>query len=270
MDVKIYVCCHQQGFYVHQDGYIPIQVGKKNSNIDLGIDVDDTGDNISEKNPWYCELTAQYWIWKNVRDVDYVGLCHYRRYWDFNPNFFNRFKDYIHVNTEYINTHTHINGDSLRQYDVILPITQNQNIPLFDSLCMSHVHNDVLILSKVVEDLYPDFKSDYDQVILEGNKYSPYNMIIAKKEIFDSYSKWLFSILFEFEKRVSIPIDPYQPRVFGFYSERLLNVYFHHYHYKIGYFPTLLLDEKENKPFLLLKIRKSLRDLCSFLYKITR
>lgn len=43
---------------------------------------DNEGDNISGKNPDYCELTAQYWAWKNI-DCDYYGFFHYRRYLTF-------------------------------------------------------------------------------------------------------------------------------------------------------------------------------------------
>lgn len=63
--------------------YIPVRCGATfddRENVDmLG---DDTGDNISEKRLSYCELTVQYWAWKNV-EADYYGLCHYRRYLSF-------------------------------------------------------------------------------------------------------------------------------------------------------------------------------------------
>ena len=44
--------------------------------------MDNTGENISEKNSMYCELTAQYWAWKNL-NADYYGFFHYRRYLNF-------------------------------------------------------------------------------------------------------------------------------------------------------------------------------------------
>ena len=80
--VKILVACHKADpNIIKNDIYFPIQVGKSlNSELDLGFQCDDTGDNISDKNGSYCELTALYWAWKNIKNVDYIGLCHYRRY----------------------------------------------------------------------------------------------------------------------------------------------------------------------------------------------
>ena len=64
----------------------PIQVGTDvNGVISEKYSCDNTGDHISAKNRMYCELTAQYWAWKNL-DVDYYGFMHYRRYFSFNGN----------------------------------------------------------------------------------------------------------------------------------------------------------------------------------------
>ena len=64
--IKILVACHKADPNIrHDDIYMPIQVGKAlHPELDLGFQCDNTGDNISEKNGSYCELTALYWAWK--------------------------------------------------------------------------------------------------------------------------------------------------------------------------------------------------------------
>ena len=77
---KILVCCHKKAEVYSDDIYTPIHVGKAlHPNLNLGFMTDNIGENISEKNDSFCELTAQYWAWKNLR-CKYIGLCHYRRY----------------------------------------------------------------------------------------------------------------------------------------------------------------------------------------------
>ena len=80
--VKILVAIHKADKVYGDKVYMPIQVGKSLSEFNLGFQGDNTGDNISEMNSMFCELTAHYWAWKNLKDVDYIGLCHYRRYFD--------------------------------------------------------------------------------------------------------------------------------------------------------------------------------------------
>ena len=75
----ILVCAHKKDRCLSHEPYLPIQVGKAISTVDLGFTSDDTGDNISDKNRSFCELTAHYWAWKNLGEADYVGLSHYRR-----------------------------------------------------------------------------------------------------------------------------------------------------------------------------------------------
>jgi hypothetical protein len=81
--IKIIVCCHKKDVHAASDVYMPLHVGKATSDKELGIASDNTGDNISHKNGSYCELTGMYWAWKNLKDADYIGLSHYRRYFDF-------------------------------------------------------------------------------------------------------------------------------------------------------------------------------------------
>jgi hypothetical protein len=77
--VKIYCMAHKKYEKLNNDIYIPLQVGAALHNS-LGYHSDNTGDNISERNPYYSELTGLYWLYKNDSDCDITGLCHYRRY----------------------------------------------------------------------------------------------------------------------------------------------------------------------------------------------
>ena len=73
MSVKIFAMTHKK-FDVPGDAmYIPLHVGHKNAAEDFGYPGDDTGDNISDLNCYYAELSGVYWVWKNYRDADCVG-----------------------------------------------------------------------------------------------------------------------------------------------------------------------------------------------------
>lgn len=86
--IEIYVACHKPSELPKNDIFVPIHVGSAISKIVMpGLQRDDEGDNISAKNPQYCEMTAQYWAWKHSK-ADYVGLCHYRRYLNFTDKTF--------------------------------------------------------------------------------------------------------------------------------------------------------------------------------------
>jgi hypothetical protein len=65
MDQRIYICTHKPFTPPSDSLYIPLQVGKAISD-DYGYIGDDTGDNISELNRNWCELTGYYWLWKNI------------------------------------------------------------------------------------------------------------------------------------------------------------------------------------------------------------
>ena len=78
MNIKILVAAHKQYWMPEDSVYLPLHVGAEGK-ADLGYTKDNMGDNISAKNPNFCELTGLYWAWKNL-EADYVGLVHYRRY----------------------------------------------------------------------------------------------------------------------------------------------------------------------------------------------
>ena len=77
----------------------------------------------------------------------------------------------------------------------------------------------------MIAEKYPAYLSAFEQV-MKRKKAHMFNMLIAKSEIFDEYSAWLFDILFEVEKRVDISdYSPSEARIFGYISELLLDVW---------------------------------------------
>ena len=152
-DVTILVCCHKNDFCHKGEGFYPIQVGKAlHPELDLGIPGDDTGDNISTKNPNYCELTAHYWLWKNGPKTKYVGLNHYRRYFDFYSNlpYWVPRKNVRECEASNLNFVIPDLDKIFRKYDIILPRKTVYPTSLADNYKCSHIAEDLKILDIVV------------------------------------------------------------------------------------------------------------------------
>lgn len=227
MNIKLYSCFHKK-YVIPKNPYIrAIHVGMECSDNDLNIIGDNTGENISEKNKNFCELTALYWVWKNS-NADIVGLCHYRRYFNFsNKLFLHKMKEIKKEELEKYNLCSKKDIERILidgNYNIIVPASNKFNENIYNQYCRYHKEEDLNSLIKIIKKLYPDYlESTYR--VLNGNKMSIYNMFICKKEVMDKYCEWLFNILFNLEKIVTIDKDPYQSRIFGFISERLLNIY---------------------------------------------
>lgn len=218
MDIKILVAAHKAYWMPEDNVYLPVHVGREGK-ADLGYVSDNTGDNISHKNANYCELTGLYWAWKNL-DCDYIGLCHYRRYFAKKSWYFSTEskKSAIFLQEDY--------EKLLKYYDVILPKKRNYYIETVRSQ-YEHAHNkrDLDEAEKIIAEKYPEYSEAFVK-IMQRRKLHILNMFVMKKALFDEYCTWLFDILFELEKRIDISgYDTYQRRVFGFLSERLFNVW---------------------------------------------
>lgn len=200
---KILVCCHKPDNFKNDEVYMPIHVGKANSKYDLGIQGDDTGDNISKENPHFCELTGLYWAWKNMQPVDYIGLCHYRRYFNFHTHG-TMFSDSTIIHSEKFDdldlSLPNIDG-LFSQYDAVIAKPRIYPYSLSVDYCVGQVSDDLLTLYEVVEAKYPDYSVDMKNVFLKNNKLSHYNMFILRWEDFNNYCEWLFDILFEVRKK---------------------------------------------------------------------
>ncbi len=204
MNLCIYMATHKKQDKYDKHIITPIQVGSSLANDDLYELKDNTGNNISDKNKVYCELTALYWIWKNS-EYDYVGLCHYRRFFEIKEK--------------------QILFSELQSGKIILPHLAHLGRSVEKQFNLEHPGEIWNIMLYVLKEKYPN---DYllSKTVFSDNKMIPFNMFIAKKEIIDKYCEWLFSILFEVEKRVDeSKLDDYQLRYGGFLSERMFILY---------------------------------------------
>ena len=65
MKIRIYVMTHKKFEMPQSPLFRPLHVGRA-CGENLGYPGDDTGENISDKNCYYSELTGLYWVWKTV------------------------------------------------------------------------------------------------------------------------------------------------------------------------------------------------------------
>lgn len=210
MKIRIYTMTHKK-FDVPKDTlYRPLHVGRKLA-ADLGYPGDDTGDNISEQNCYYSELTGLYWIWKNCHDADYVGACHYRRFL-INGN------EQVLTAAEY--------EALLREYDLVTTKRVFLNHSYYEAFSANHNRTVLDMTGEVIRERYPSYYETFVRLVNGPETYFG-NILVTAKERFDAYAEWLFTIFFEVAERVNLETgeDAYHKRVFGFISEFLLLVW---------------------------------------------
>jgi len=252
--IKILVACHKPFSLPNNEQYFPIQVGKSGASMDLGIQGDDEGDNISEKNYCYCELTALYWAWKNLKDVDIIGLCHYRRYFDFHKQGLCFMPDTTFPISSINELDFSLDRELLNDIlcgRIVIPKAIPWNCSLKQQYCEGHLSDDFKTLQKVVFETQKEkYKNAFKEVLVKGYKFSPYNMMVMRWDDFDCYCSWLFDILNKVEELVDIShYSPYQKRIFGFMSEYLQNVWLYAEKKQILECPVVFIDENCNKKF---------------------
>jgi len=244
-DIKIMVVCHKKAEVAKNDYLYPIQVGTSLSE-EYFEDMlhDNTGENISDQNRYYAELTAQYWAWKNL-DAEYYGLFHYRRYLSFHltelekeywtdekglpicDRTYNRITDKALAEIrldkkrmEYI----------ISNYDLIAPIPDEMEMTVYKQYKESAFHRieDLDTAMDVIIELYPDYIQAM-QKYLNSKKAYFCNMYIMKKEVFQEYSQWLFTILEKVrEQRNHSNYNVGEQRAVAFLAERLFGIFYTH------------------------------------------
>jgi len=226
-EIKIIIASHKKYQKPVENIYLPVQVGAEGKEKIEGYTQDNTGENISTKNPNYCELTGLYWAWKNL-NAKYIGLVHYRRYFTECKKIPKKENEKFKI----VLTEKQIK-EKLKNVDIILPKKRKYYI---ENL-YSHYEHTMYIeplaeTQKIIKEKYPEYLNEFNKLHKRTSAHM-FNMFIMKKEILNEYCKWLFDILFELEKRVDVSkFDNFHARFYGRISELLLDVWINKNNFK--------------------------------------
>lgn len=187
---------------VFESKYITyIQAGSVLTNYKICDVGDDSGDNISNLNKYFCELTAGYWIYRNDTINDYVGLYHYSRGLDMTDN--------------------QIDNIVSASIDVVLPfpyIFRHEVITRMNKFITNTIY-------EAVKKVSPNYVKTVEAFYL--NKiFFPGNIVFCKKTIFCEYYEWMFRVLDECRRILKDKNIEVYSRQYGYFGEHLTNIYF--------------------------------------------
>lgn len=189
--------------------YVPLHVGREGKE-DLGYLGDNVGEHISDLNFLYGELTGLYWIWQNIHELDYVGLCHYRRYFLNEQSVEMGRKDYLSL---------------LGRYDVILPKHAICEGSYLEHYGRAHNIHDLEAVGRAIGRICPEYMEYYEKA-MKGTVFYSGNLMVTSKAILDGYAKWLFEVFLEASGDIDVSgYDNYHRRVYGFLSEQMMYIY---------------------------------------------
>ena len=236
--LKILVAYHKKTTLFKNEIFIPIHLGRilKEKETKDGKVLreeynwlienmigDDTGDNISDKNREYCELTGIYWACKNydkLGNPDYIGFMHYRRLLVFNEYEYDKYEQ-TKINKAYRDIFDNFNNDNLldkyglnletinkyiQKYDLILPmkselklVNVNNAREDYGTIIPGTDVKDYDEMVKCICENYPEYK-DYILEQRETTRRYFYNIFVMRKDIFFDYCAFLFSVLEKLDK----------------------------------------------------------------------
>lgn len=171
--------------------------------------VDNTGDNISDRNKDFSECSAIYWIWKNGPKKEYTGVCHYRRYLDISPA---ELQSQLEKGTTLIHTIP----------SIMYPSTK------FFFLSWLVYEYDWLLMMDTIRRLKPEYY-ETARKFENGHFYLANNLFIMKTEWFDRMCDFVFGILLEIDRIYAERKFERQDRYAGYLFEVLYSIYMMHH-----------------------------------------
>lgn len=251
--IKILIACHKPSELPKNNLFLPIRVGAAKADDDFGLQRDDGGDNISDKNSSYCELTAIYWAWKNL-DADYYGLFHYRRFYSFSKEKY-PVSDDGHMmirarilSNNVFNKYGLLDEKKMRQIiesnDVVVhesrPVknlptpmgiagkTVSQHYAYHDGTIIRN--SDISLMMDVIKSSYPSIYP-YINEYMNGKSFLGYNMFIMKKKYFMNMCEFEFNVLKRIEDKLASNINERSVnanRIYGYLAEILTSAYIYY------------------------------------------
>jgi len=214
--VTVIIAAHKKYRMPTDKMYLPVHVGAKGKDSIENYQRDDEGENISDFNPCFCELTGLYWAWKNL-DTDYIGLAHYRRHFSFHPH--------TKVLWDAVLKESEIDGD-IGRVKVFVPKKRWYYIETLYSH-YAHTHHIFQLdeTRRIIEEQCPEYLGSFDKAVKQRWGYM-FNMMIMERGLFNDYCSWLFDILFELKRRLGEEgLTPFHSRYYGRISEIIFNVW---------------------------------------------
>lgn len=228
-NLDIFICSHRKfDCPVTNKSYKILSLGDNTELYGDNIIRDDTLDNVTDINLFYSELSGYYWIYKNYKLKDYIGFCHYRRYFNFLDNVPDMKKE---------------------NYDIIVATPTNLGTSIYNQYSICHNIEDLNFVIDIIRNKY-NVPKDIINNTLNSSYMSCYNMFITSKTIFYEYCDFFFDICNEYLKHYNLkdindvykhvennkdkylkynayPVNnvKYQSRIGGFLSERIFNIF---------------------------------------------
>lgn len=227
-----------------QNNSYKIIVGNHKVEIDTPLEVINCKSDKILDDRFYSEIYMLDWISKNYNLGDYVGFCHYRKYFSFMDNIPNM-------------------DEVFKENDVIIgkPIRLLRNVREHYGRC--HNIEDLNIIENVVKEKYQDYYDIFEKYMRQRMLIT-YNMFIMKKEDFLKYIKFVMGVLDEYIKIVGTDIEKriednrerylknfspnntveYQYRIGGYLAERLTGVFICKHFKKARCYNTKITEKK--------------------------
>ena len=195
------------------------------------IDQKHKGDNIDFLNPWYCELTGLYYLWKHVHD-DIVGLEHYRTcFW----------KDGQPIDERQIR-------EELAKGDIICG-GYSYPAPWCKTCCYDELNYHTKTVPQFLSILKNKDKgfAEYFKKFLKGKRLWACNLFIGPKNIFDKWMEFFFDVIVDFEQICPIGPKTNTLRREGYFAEFAFGAWLEYKGYKIVDTPILKLNKNLTK-----------------------